>query len=215
MQSLTYHWLGLQIRRHRWLRTFSKNALQRRFCPAIESYSARHDVSNKVYFLWDNAPSHPMNLDGLSADVGIEYISKNTISLLQPIDDSVMANFNAYQTTYQSNWHKDRDIWKKFNIMDALDNIGESWDDMKPLTLNCISKSIWPGGLWHYKFSSSTKSTSDSKRYCNPWKGCRIWRSHRRWCEWAASAILGGVDAVRKKKRKKLIIQRKHHWNWL
>ncbi|XP_042227306.1 tigger transposable element-derived protein 1-like [Homarus americanus] len=52
------------------------------FCPAVERYNARRNISNKALFLLDNAPIHPVNLNDLSDNVRVEYIPKNTTSLL-------------------------------------------------------------------------------------------------------------------------------------
>ncbi|XP_042221899.1 tigger transposable element-derived protein 1-like, partial [Homarus americanus] len=56
------------------------------FCLAVERYNARHNISNKALLLFDNAPSHPVNLNGFSDNVRVEYIPTNTTSLLQPMD---------------------------------------------------------------------------------------------------------------------------------
>lgn len=37
-----------------------------------------------------------------------------------------------------------RDFWKKLNNTDDVDNIAESWDEVKPSTSNSAWKSIWP-----------------------------------------------------------------------
>ncbi|KAG7172206.1 Tigger transposable element-derived protein 1-like 132, partial [Homarus americanus] len=39
-----------------------------------------------------------------------------------------------------------RDFWKKFNILDAVDNIAESWDEVKTSAMNGSWKKIWPEG---------------------------------------------------------------------
>ncbi|XP_042226803.1 tigger transposable element-derived protein 1-like [Homarus americanus] len=117
------------------------------FCPAVERYNAkRRNISNKALLLIDNEPSHPVNLNDLSDNVRVEYIPKNTTSLLQPMDQGVIANFKAYylrKTFLQLIKAIDgedkptiRDFWKKFNILDAVDNIAESWDEVKTSAMN-------------------------------------------------------------------------------
>ncbi|XP_029649971.1 tigger transposable element-derived protein 1-like [Octopus sinensis] len=124
------------------------------FCPAIEIYSAKRNISNKALLLLDNAPSHPVNLNDLSDNVRVEFIPKNTASLLQPMDQGVVALFKAY---YHRRIFKQlikaidgedkttvRDYWAKFNIMNAVDNIAESWNEIKLSTMNSVWKNMWP-----------------------------------------------------------------------
>ncbi|XP_014788567.1 tigger transposable element-derived protein 1-like [Octopus bimaculoides] len=124
------------------------------FCPAIEIYSAKRNISNKALLLLDNAPSHPVNLNDLSDNVRVEFIPKNTASLLQPMDQGVVALFKAY---YHRRIFKQlikaidgedkttvRDYWTKFNIMNAVDNIADSWNEVKLSTMNSVWKNIWP-----------------------------------------------------------------------
>ncbi|XP_042221707.1 tigger transposable element-derived protein 1-like, partial [Homarus americanus] len=113
---------------------------------ASERYNARCNISNKALLLLDNAPSHPVNFNDLSDNVRVESIPKNTTSLLQPMDQGVIANFKAYylrKTFLQLIKAIDgedkptiRDFWKKFNILDAVDNIAKSWDEVKTSAMN-------------------------------------------------------------------------------
>ncbi|KAG7172760.1 Tigger transposable element-derived protein 1-like 103, partial [Homarus americanus] len=87
--------------------------------------SDRHNVSNKALLLFDNAQSHPVNLNDLSDHVRVENIPKNTTALLQPMDDV---------------W----DFLKKFNIMDTMENRAEPWDEAKTSAINSVWENIWP-----------------------------------------------------------------------
>ncbi|XP_042228331.1 tigger transposable element-derived protein 1-like [Homarus americanus] len=69
------------------------------FAPAVERYSNKRNISKKALLLLDNAPSHPNNPNDLSGNVRVEYISKNTTVLLQPMDQGVIANFKARPIT--------------------------------------------------------------------------------------------------------------------
>ncbi|XP_042222798.1 tigger transposable element-derived protein 1-like [Homarus americanus] len=71
------------------------------FCPAVERYYARRNISNKALLLLDNAPSHPVNLNDLSDNMRVEYIPKNTTSLLQPMDQGFhkMKVYSKFNTT--------------------------------------------------------------------------------------------------------------------
>ncbi|XP_072121835.1 tigger transposable element-derived protein 1-like isoform X1 [Mobula birostris] len=124
------------------------------FCPAVEKYCAKHHLSNKALLILDNTPSHPLNLNDLSNNVRVEYLSLNTAALLQPMDQGVIATFKRYylrktfkQLTYATDGEGKptvREFWKSFNIMNAIDNIAESWDEVKVSTMNGAWKNIWP-----------------------------------------------------------------------
>ncbi|XP_051868769.1 tigger transposable element-derived protein 1-like [Pristis pectinata] len=124
------------------------------FCPAVEKYCAKHHICNKALLILDNAPCHPLNLNDLSNNVRVEYLATDTASLLQPMDQGVIANFKRYylrktfkqliNATDREGKPTVREFWKSFNIMNAIDNIAESWDEVKVSTMNGVWKNIWP-----------------------------------------------------------------------
>jgi hypothetical protein len=69
------------------------------FCPEVELYLKRKNLSNKILLLLDNAQSHPVNLHERSNNVRIEYLPKNTTALIQPMDQGVISTFKAYYLT--------------------------------------------------------------------------------------------------------------------
>ncbi|XP_042212261.1 tigger transposable element-derived protein 1-like, partial [Homarus americanus] len=134
---------------------------------AGEKYNDKRNICNKA-LLFDNASSHPVNLNDRSDNVRVEYIPKNTTSLLQPMDQGVIANFKAYylwKTFLQLIKAIDgkdkptiRDFWKKFNILDAVDNIVESWDEVKTSAMNGSWKNIWPECVHEFQSFSQAES---------------------------------------------------------
>lgn len=52
----------------------------------------------KILLIVDNVPGHSQPLDGYYADVNIVFLPPNTTTLLQPVDQSVIANFKKYYT---------------------------------------------------------------------------------------------------------------------
>lgn len=124
------------------------------FCPALERYCAKCNIPNKALLILDKAPSHPLHLNNLTDNVRVEYLSKNTKALLQPMDQGVIANFKRYylrktfaQLVNATDGHSKptvREFWKSFNIMNAIDNISESWDEVSISTMNGAWKNIWP-----------------------------------------------------------------------
>jgi hypothetical protein len=48
--------------------------------------------------LLDNAPGHPQSLGDLFPEVKVVFLPPNTTSLLQPMDQTVIATFKRYYT---------------------------------------------------------------------------------------------------------------------
>lgn len=93
----------------------------------VERYGSIYYISKNELLFLDNELSHLANLDNLSVNVRIEYIPMNT-SLLLPMDQVMIANFKTcyIRKKLLNDLCKQlpiRDFWKKFNIIDAVDNI--------------------------------------------------------------------------------------------
>ena len=66
------------------------------FIPEVKLYCQENDIPFKILLILDNAPGHPPYLDDLDPDVKVVYLPPNTTSLLQPMDQGVIANFKKY-----------------------------------------------------------------------------------------------------------------------
>nr|XP_022909165.1 tigger transposable element-derived protein 1-like [Onthophagus taurus] len=129
--------------------------LQNCFIPEVENYLKRNNISFKVLLLIDNAPGHPANrLQSLNENVKIEFLPPNTTSLIQPLDQGIIAAFKAYYTriTFKKlldSLESDSKLtltqcWKNYNIGNCIDNIEESRRELKKSTLNGCWRKIWP-----------------------------------------------------------------------
>lgn len=65
------------------------------FSPAVKKYYQSKNLKNRTLLILDNAPGHPPNLDELTDDVQVVFLPPNTTSLLQPMDQGVVATFKA------------------------------------------------------------------------------------------------------------------------
>ncbi|XP_051889940.1 tigger transposable element-derived protein 1-like [Pristis pectinata] len=125
------------------------------FCPAVERYCAKRGIANKALLILDNSPNHPLNLNDLSKTVRVEYLPKKTAALFQPMHQGVMTNFKMFylrRTLKQLVDAADgegkptvREFWKLFNIMNGIENIAESWGEVKLPAMNGVWQNIWPG----------------------------------------------------------------------
>ncbi|KAM9036964.1 tigger transposable element-derived protein 1 [Sarcophilus harrisii] len=124
------------------------------FCPAVERHCAENQLPHKALLILDSAPCHPAHLDDLSANIRVEFLPKNTSALIQPMNQGVIATFKAFylkrtlcqllQETDGDEKPSIREFWRSYNIMTAVDNIAESWQELKPATMNAVWRKIWP-----------------------------------------------------------------------
>jgi hypothetical protein len=101
----------------------------------------------------DNALGHPANLQeihNVHLEVEVLYLPPNTTSLLQSMDQGVIATFKAYylRMTFkgiveavQSDITV-RDYWKSYNILNAITNIESAWDEVSQSW-----RKLWPEGV--------------------------------------------------------------------
>ncbi|XP_051865280.1 tigger transposable element-derived protein 1-like [Pristis pectinata] len=130
------------------------------FCPAVERYCAQRNISNKALLVIDNAPSHPLNLNDLSDSVRVEYLPKETSALIQPMHQGAITQFMRFYLRRTLKQLVDAadgggeatvgEFWKGFNIMNAIDNIAESWDELQVSTMNGVWQNIWPGCIINF-----------------------------------------------------------------
>jgi hypothetical protein len=67
------------------------------FIPEVESHLKKINLDSKVLLLLDNAPGHPNKLN--HPNVKVIFLPPNTTSLIQPIDQGIIATFNHLKHT--------------------------------------------------------------------------------------------------------------------
>ncbi|KAJ4430620.1 hypothetical protein ANN_19209, partial [Periplaneta americana] len=63
--------------------------------PAWKEYCAKENVDFKILLLISNALSHLVNLDDLHENVKVVFLPPNTTALIKPMDQGVIATYNA------------------------------------------------------------------------------------------------------------------------
>ncbi|XP_059800174.1 tigger transposable element-derived protein 1-like isoform X2 [Hypanus sabinus] len=146
------------------------------FAVEAERYCREQNLAFKVLLLLDNAPAHPKHLDSIHPNITVRFLPPNTTSLIQPLDQGVIPTFKAYflrRTFSQMLQATDgfekpgrlptvREWWKSLNIRHAINNIDESWREVKPSTLSGAWKSVWAEGVHTLKgFPAFTAAVQD------------------------------------------------------
>ncbi|XP_053561440.1 tigger transposable element-derived protein 1-like [Bombina bombina] len=110
-----------------------------------------------ILLLVDNAPGHPRTLDELNPNIRVEFLPPNTTSLLQPMDQCVIAAFklNYLKRTFSkciaaidkeegAGQEVLSKFWKSYNILDCIKTIRDAWNDIKDTTMKRALKKLCP-----------------------------------------------------------------------
>lgn len=124
------------------------------FLTEVRAYLQEKGLPNKILLLLDNAPGHPVALDGMCDDAEVVFMPPNTTSLIQPLDQGVIAAFKAYYTRRcMQRLHAALDAnsdlsviqyWKTFTIADCLSIVRECLQDLRPQTVIGCWRALWP-----------------------------------------------------------------------
>jgi hypothetical protein len=115
------------------------------FIPEDEKYCRENYIPFRILLVLDNAPGHPAHLDDFHPDVKVVFLPPDTTSLIQPMNQGVMANFKAYylrliiaEALAATNRDTDmtlRDFRKSYSIYEVILNIAKAWQEV---TQNCF-----------------------------------------------------------------------------
>lgn len=124
------------------------------FIPHVKKYLASQNLDFKILLLIDNAPGHPSTLVGAHPNVNVMFLPPNTTSLIQPLDQGIIATFKAYYTrrcfkrildSIELNPEETvTSSWKKFNIADCIADIDASLSELQPSSINACWRNLWP-----------------------------------------------------------------------
>ncbi|XP_017756505.1 PREDICTED: tigger transposable element-derived protein 1-like [Eufriesea mexicana] len=119
------------------------------FVPEIEKYMIEMALPFKVLLIVDNAPGHP-HLEHRKAQ--IVFLPPNTTSLVQPLDQVIIATFKKYYVKLTFSYILKKiendgisltEAWKKFSILDCINQATAVIAQIEH-TLNSCWKAIWP-----------------------------------------------------------------------
>ncbi|CAL1538349.1 unnamed protein product [Lymnaea stagnalis] len=122
--------------------------------PALKDYCLRENLPFKILFVLDGAPSHPPHLLNISDDLKFVFLPSNTTSLLQPMDQGVIKMFKACYLRHTFQQLLDactgegkptmKEFWLEYDILMAIDNIADAWDEVNKSCMNSAWEKLWP-----------------------------------------------------------------------
>ena len=122
--------------------------------PEFKKYCETENLEFKILVLLDNAPGHPAYLDDMCDNVKFLFMPPNTTSVIQPMDQGVISNFKSYylrrtfkqllSATDANDTTTMKEFWKNYNVLKAVNNIGDSWNEVKLSCMNGVWRKIWP-----------------------------------------------------------------------
>jgi hypothetical protein len=127
----------------------------------LKPYCERVNIASKILLLVDNAPGHPLRISHTDENINVMFLPPNTTSLIQPMDEGVIASFKGYylQKTFirqVTDTTKDKeklfvkDFWRNFNIKKVIDSTGDAWAQVLQSCLNGVWINIWPDPVSHF-----------------------------------------------------------------
>ncbi|XP_058790941.1 tigger transposable element-derived protein 1-like [Phymastichus coffea] len=158
-EQLPVHWTSNKTA---WVtRNNFENWFLHSFIPEVKEFLAKKNLAFKVLLLLDNYKSHDGCLQTAHPDVEVMFLPPNTTSLIQPLDQTVIATFKSYylrrvikSLVQKVNLHRTcdnfvpdnvvRQYWKMFSIMDAINFVEEAWTEVKLTTVNQSWKKLLP-----------------------------------------------------------------------
>ncbi|XP_015448017.1 zinc finger protein 28 homolog isoform X3 [Pteropus alecto] len=130
-----------------------QDALLNCYANEMEKYCLENNIPFKILLIVDNAPGHPPFIGDLHPNIKVVFLPPNITSLIQPMDQGVIAAFKAYylrRTFAQAIAAVEEDtkktlmqFWKDYNIYDCIKNLAWAWGDV---TKECMN-SIWKNTL--------------------------------------------------------------------
>lgn len=122
------------------------------FVPSVEKYLKQKNLPVRALLLLDNAPSHPSEEELVKEDIKAIFLPPNVTSLIQPMDQGVIEWLKRrYRRKYISSILEKSEegfnifeSMKSLNIKDAIYTIADSWEEIKPDTLQKSWRKLWP-----------------------------------------------------------------------
>ncbi|XP_017772826.1 PREDICTED: tigger transposable element-derived protein 1-like [Nicrophorus vespilloides] len=139
------------------------------FCPEVAQFCAVNGLPPKVMLVLDNAPGNLQETDNDQLEVEIVCLPPHASTLLKPLDQGVIATFNAcylraifrgIADAVQSD-AKISDHWKSYDIFKGITNIDSAWEEVSRSCMNSAWSKLWPEAVINFTGSESISDIID------------------------------------------------------
>lgn len=99
--------------------------------------------------------------DILHPNVRVMFLPPNSTSLIQPMNQGIVAVFKVYylKLTFSQllnacescSKQSVRELWRSYNILHAIKNIGKAWDEVKGTHMSAVWKNLWQECVHDYR----------------------------------------------------------------
>ncbi|XP_066471472.1 tigger transposable element-derived protein 1-like isoform X2 [Tiliqua scincoides] len=127
-----------------------QDALLNCYASEMEKYCSENNIPFKILLLVDNALGHLPFIGDLHPNIKVVFFPPNISSLIQPMDQGVIAAFKAYylrrffaQAIAATEEDAEKTLlrfWKDYNIYDCVKNLAWAWGDVTQECMNGIWK---------------------------------------------------------------------------
>ena len=112
------------------------------FVPDVRQYCQRKGIPFKILLLVDNCTAHP-NLNHIDPNVRVEFLPPNTTSIIQPMDQGVIATAKAIYKkitfTKAHETHKTLAAFlKDYDILQAVNNFANAWSQVTKKNMRAV-----------------------------------------------------------------------------
>ena len=124
------------------------------FAREVKDYLDELGIEFKVVLYLDNCPGHPEQLQNVHPSIEVIFLPKNTTSLLQPMDQGVIAVFKAKYAEKTFSMIRGcldeqsdatvRQVWKKYDIGQCINFIADSHNELSKHCVQSCWKKLWP-----------------------------------------------------------------------
>ena len=131
------------------------------FVPEMKKYCAENNLDFKILLLLDNASSHKIDFESLCLNIKVVFMPPNTSSVMQPMDQNVIASFKAHylkrtikKMIYETDGENKPTVeqfWKQFDILKAIWILDEAWKEISPRLMNAAWKKLYPSAVHSFE----------------------------------------------------------------
>ncbi|XP_051787129.1 tigger transposable element-derived protein 1-like [Erpetoichthys calabaricus] len=135
--------------------------------PELREYCLQENMAFKILLVLNNSPAHDVDFEALCPEIQVVFFPPGMTSVLQPMDQGVIAGFKA-------NYHKEilkglidatvdrektiEEYWGDFSVLDAVYSIGRAWQAVTQHLLNGAWRAAYPKAVFKFEVLDESES---------------------------------------------------------